>query len=205
MASHLDLEDEATLILSAQNGSLDAFNALVLRYQDEVYTVTYRIMGDQDRAADAAQDTFITAYRRLQTYRGGNFRAWLLRVATNTCYDTLRYHKRRPATALDDLVGEDYDDGPPIPDEGDTPEEVIQKQELSTAIQDCINALNDDQRIVLVMSDIQGFSYQEIADIIGTQLGTVKSRLSRARAGLRQCLQAVQELLPAQYRLSTED
>lgn len=193
--------DDQTLITRAQSGDLDAFNSLVLRYQDAVFTVTYRIMHDSGSAADAAQDTFITAYRRLETYRGGSFRSWLLRIATNTCYDLLRYHKRRPATGLDDLVGEDYDDGPPIPDTADSPEEAAQKGELSAAIQQCIGALKDDQKIVLVMSDVEGFSYQEIAETVGAQLGTVKSRLSRARAALRNCLQGVKELLPAEYRL----
>jgi RNA polymerase sigma-70 factor (ECF subfamily) len=197
--------DEAQLIQLAQDGELESFNSLVLTYQDAVYTLTYRIMGESDGAADAAQDTFITAFRKINTYRGGSFRSWLLRIATNTCYDTLRYHKRRPAVALDDLVGEDYDDGPPIPDPIETPEEAAQSNELSQAIQNCISGLQEDQRIVLVMSDVEGYSYQEIADTVRTQLGTVKSRLSRARASLRACLQAVQELLPIEYRPVTDD
>jgi RNA polymerase sigma factor (sigma-70 family) len=198
-------EDEVTLIEAARRGDLEAFNALVLAYQDIVYTTAYRIMGEREGAADAAQETFITAYRRLETYRGGSFRAWLLRIATNTCYDALRYQKRRPATLLDDLVGEEYDDGPPIPDPDGSPEQAAQNSELSAAIQDCINALTPDQRVVLVMNDVQGYHYQEIADVIGVQLGTVKSRLSRARASVRHCLQAVQELLPSQYRLFTDE
>ena len=193
------------LIQRAQGGDLAAFNDLVLTYQDVVYTVTYRIMGEPDGAADAAQDTFIAAYRKLATYRGGNFKSWLLRIATNTCYDALRYHKRRPATAFEDMVPDDHADGPPIPDPMGTPEDAAQNQELSDAIQDCITALKDDQRIALVMSDVEGYSYQEIADTTGVQLGTVKSRLSRARAALRGCLQAVQELLPAEYRLVSDD
>jgi RNA polymerase sigma-70 factor (ECF subfamily) len=201
----VEQDDEHALILTAQQGSLDAFNTLVLRYQDNVYTVAYRIMGDADRAADATQDTFITAFRRLETYQGGNFKAWLLRVATNTCYDLLRYHKRRPVTALNDLPGGDYDDGPPLPDPAPTPEEAAQDRELNAAIQNCINALQSDQRIALVMSDVQGYSYQEIAENTNVQLGTVKSRLSRARAAVRQCLQAFQELLPAEYRLLNDD
>lgn len=201
MAGH----DEQGLITSAQQGNLDSFNELVLQYQDSVFSVAYRIMGDEDSAADAAQDAFITAFRRLETYQGGNFRAWLMRVTTNTCYDTLRYHKRRPATHFEDMVSEEYDDGPPIPDESETPEEVVQTHELSNAIQNCISGLSDDQRVVLVMNDIEGFSYQEIADTVGTQLGTVKSRLSRARKALRQCLQGFKELLPAEYRLMSED
>ena len=198
-------EDEQKLIQSAQKGDLDAFNALVLTYQDSIFSITYRIMGDHDSASDATQDAFINAYRRIKTYRGGNFRAWLSRIATNTCYDILRYQKRRPATAFEDLPGGDMDDGPPIPDKTATPEQVIQQNELNTAIQDCINALKADQKIVLVMSDVEGYSYQEIADQTDVQLGTVKSRLSRARLSVRRCLQAVQELLPNEYRLLSDE
>lgn len=197
--------DEQAQIKAALGGDLDAFNGLVLRYQDAVYSLSYRIMGDEASAADAAQEAFITAYRRLETYRGGQFKSWLLRITTNTCYDILRYHKRRPADHLDDLPGGDTDDGPPLPDDLPTPEEAAQSAELQRAIQDCIIALKADQRVVLVMSDVEGYGYQEIADQIGAQLGTVKSRLSRARKAMRACLQAVQELLPAEYRLESDD
>src|SRR5450432_3818399 len=113
-------EDEQALIRLAQHGDLDAFNALVLRYQDSAYTLAFRIMGDTHGAADAAQEAFITAYRRLDTYRGGSFRAWLLRITTNQCYDELRRRQRRPAVSVEDLG-----DDPPLPDESDTPEEVV--------------------------------------------------------------------------------
>jgi RNA polymerase sigma-70 factor (ECF subfamily) len=193
--------DEQALIQAAQRGSRKAFNVLVLRYQDGLYTLAYRIMGEAQSAADATQEAFITAFRRLSTYRGGSFRAWLLRIATNACYDELRRRKRRPVVALDDLTPIDSDDDPPIPDASDTPEQALQQRELNRAIQDCINGLGEDQRVVLVLSDIEGLSYQEIADNTGAQVGTVKSRLSRARASVRQCLQAVEELLPGAYRL----
>ncbi|MBZ0277276.1 MAG: sigma-70 family RNA polymerase sigma factor [Anaerolineae bacterium] len=197
-------ENEQTLIRQALRGSLDAFNTLVLAYQDGVYSAAYRIMGESASAADATQETFITAYRRLSTYRGGSFRAWLLRIATNTCYDELRRRKRRPASSLEDLPGAESDDGLPLPDPGDTPEQITQQNELNRALEDCIRALQADQRLVLVMSDVEGFSYQEIADSAGVNLGTVKSRLSRARAGVRQCMQAFRELLPSAYRLDSE-
>lgn len=198
----MSMADEQTLIQNAQNGDLEAFNRLVRHYQDAVYTLTYRIMGEPARAADAAQDAFITAFRRLETYNGGNFRAWLMRIAANTCYDHLRYEKRRPATALDDLVNEDYADGAPLPDESTpTPEQALQSAELSRAIQSCIDRLQADQRVALVMSDVEDFSYQEIAAAVGVELGTVKSRISRARAALRGCLQGFRELLPPVYRL----
>lgn len=196
-----DASQEMVWIDAAQAGDLEAFNALVLRYQDMAFTIAYRMMGDNQRAADATQDAFLTAYRRLETYMGGNFKAWLMKIVTNTCYDALRYEKRRPATHLDDLAPDGIDDDPLIPDPTPTPEQHLQTSELQRAIQQCIDALNPDQRLVLVMSDIEGYPYQEIADQLNTQLGTVKSRLSRARARVRQCLLAVRELLPDEYRL----
>ena len=197
--------DETEHIRRALKGDLDAFNMLVLAYQDRVFTVTYRIMGDQASAADMAQDAFITAYSRLETYRGGSFRAWLLRIATNTCYDELRRQKRRPSTSFEDMPGAELDDGPPLPDDSPSPEQVAQQSELSRAIQSCIEQLGADQRVILVLSDIEGQDYQAIADSVGVKVGTVKSRLSRARVNVRDCLQSVQELLPETFRLNSED
>lgn len=193
--------DEQALIGAAQRGNRSAFNLLVLRYQDGLYTLAYRIMGESQSAADATQEAFITAYRRLDTYRGGSFRAWLIRITTNACYDELRRRKRRPVVAMDELTPLESDDEPPLPDPSDTPEQAMQQRELNRAIQDCINGLGDDQRMVLILSDVEGLSYQDIADHTRSQVGTVKSRLSRARAAVRNCLQAVEELLPGAYRL----
>jgi RNA polymerase sigma-70 factor (ECF subfamily) len=202
MASRL--ENEPAFIQAARRGDLEAFNALVLHYQDGVYALAYRILGEPAAAADVAQEAFITAYRHLRDYRGGSFRAWVFRIATNACYDELRRRKRRPATLFDDMPGAEADDGPPLPADSPSPEQAAQQAELRRAIERCIQALQADQRLVLVLSDIEGLSYQEIADSAGLNLGTVKSRLSRARAGVRACLQAVQELLPPVYRLNSE-
>ncbi len=198
-------QDEPGLIRKARRGDVEAFNVLVLRYQDRIFSLTARIMNDDASAADMTQDAFITAFRRLESFRGGNFRSWLMRIATNTCYDELRRLKRRPATSLEDMPGADFDDGPPLPDDAPTPEQVAQQSELNRAIQDCIGALGEDQRVVLVLSDVEGFDYQSIAEQVGVKVGTVKSRLSRARVQVRDCLQAVQELLPAVYRLTNTD
>lgn len=199
------LENEQALIQTAQRGDLNAFNALVLAYQNNVYTLAYRIMGETHSAADVAQEAFILAFRRISTYRGGSFRSWLLRITANQCYDELRRIRRKPSISVEELPYADSDDGPTLPDETGTPEQVIQQKELQHAIQTCISHLSPDQRVVLVMSDIEGFSYQEIADQVGTNLGTVKSRLSRARAGVRDCLQSVRELLPSVFRLNSEE
>jgi len=197
--------NEIRLIEEVQRGDLEAFNALVLRYQNAVYTLCYRLTGDAARADDAAQIAFINAYQRFDTFRGGSFKAWLMRIATNAVYDAARYDKRRPVTALEDLAPPDSDDGPPLPSPDATPEDVMQQNELADAIQGCINGLSDEQRVVLVMCDVEGYPYQDIADSLHVQIGTVKSRLSRARSAMRRCLSALGELLPPEYRLRSDD
>jgi RNA polymerase sigma-70 factor (ECF subfamily) len=197
--------DETALIQSARKGDLTAFNTLVLAYQHQVYNLAYRIMGEEAAAADAAQETFISAYKNLKSFRGGSFKSWLLRIVTNACYDELRRRKRRPAASLDDLVSDtekDVEFDVPSNDEG--PELQAQRRELADLIQRGISALPEDQRIVLVLSDVQGMSYEEIADTTNSNLGTVKSRLSRGRAKLREWLQAHGELLPDVYRLESD-
>lgn len=197
-------ENEQELIQRAQRGDLEAFNVLVLHYQDRIYSVAYRMMGDSDSAADLAQEALLIAYRKLKTYRGGSFVGWLARITTNRCYDELRKYQRRPTDYIEDLPGHDADDGPPLPANTPSPEEHTLQNELYQAVQDCITALNPSQRAILVLSDVQGLSYQEVAEATGTTLGTVKSRLSRARQAVRRCLQAVQELLPAEFRLTDD-
>lgn len=205
MASTLQDQNEQALIRRAQGGDIPAFNTLVLTYQDSAYTLAYRVMDDPGSAADAVQDAFITAFQRISTYRGGSFRAWLLRITLNTCYDELRRRKRRPATPIEELPGAEMDDGPALPDASPTPEQIVQQGELNRAIQDCISRLGEMQRAVLVLSDVEGLSYQEIAELTGANLGTVKSRLSRARLSIRDCLQGVEELLPSIYRLNNRN
>jgi RNA polymerase sigma-70 factor (ECF subfamily) len=198
--------DEAALIAAAQRGHLPAFNQLILHYQGIAYNVAYRMLGDTDAAADATQDAFIKAFQRIDQYRGGSFKAWILRIVTNTCYDALREQKRRPTSSLD----RDEDEGDEMDSEHDArlidgaerPDAFILRRELARAIQAAIEQLPDDQRATLVLADIEGLDYQEIADATGVALGTVKSRLSRARAKVRDLLMEQKELLPAQYRLS---
>ncbi len=197
--------DEPALIASAQRGDLPAFNQLILHYQGLAYNVAYRIVGDQDSAADATQDAFVKAFQRLNQYRGGSFKAWLLRVVTNTCYDALRARKRRPTVSLeneheDEESDPDYD--PRLVDTAERPDAYVVRRELAGVIQAAIQQLPADQRTALILADIEGLDYEEIAVAMGTALGTVKSRLSRARAKMRDLLLAQEELLPARYRLS---
>ena len=193
--------DESRTIAQAQQGNLAAFNQLVMAYQGTAYNVAFRLMGQPEAAADACQDAFLKAYKAIQQYRGGSFKSWLLRIVTNTCYDQLRYNSRRPATSLDDLTEESEEHNIKLTSNAERPEDHVLRDELNDLLQLGVNQIPEDQRIVLVLSDIQGLSYQEIAAIIDQPLGTVKSRLSRGRRRLRDFLLAQKELLPGQYRL----
>ncbi len=193
--------DEQALIAAAQRGDLDAFNQLVIHYQRLAYYVAYRIVSDADAAADATQDAFLRAYRAIGQYRGGSFKAWISRIVTNTCYDQLRVKKRRPTASLEALLVSDPAPGPSFIDQAESPEAYAERQELGQVIQAGINTLPPDQRVALTLCDVSGMSYREIAEVTRVSLGTVKSRINRARAKLRDYLLAQQELLPAQYRL----
>lgn len=200
--------DEAALIKLANKGDLDAFNRLVLAYQDLAFNVAFRVMGEEAGAADATQEAFISAYKGIRRFRGGSFRSWLLRIVTNACYDELRRRKRRPAISLEALVSEpdlvETEVAPSFATRPELPEQAAERSELHQAIQDCLMDLPEDFRTVAVLVDVQEFDYQEVADVIGKPLGTVKSRLARARARLRDCLQNYAELLPAAFRLENE-
>jgi RNA polymerase sigma-70 factor (ECF subfamily) len=195
--------DEVGLINDAKRGDLEAFNRLVLAYQDTVYNQAYRVLGDYSSADDATQEAFISAYKNIHSFRGGSFRAWLLRIVTNACYDELRRKKRRPTTPLEpiDDAGEEIESPYWIADPGELPEENVERSELGQAIQSCLDQLPVDFRVVVVLVDVQGFDYQEASRVIGKPLGTVKSRLARARDRMKECLQGFWELLPSKMRL----
>jgi RNA polymerase sigma-70 factor (ECF subfamily) len=196
--------DEQALIASARKGDTRAFNQLVMLYQSMVYNLAYRILGDPDAAADATQDAFLKAFKAMRRFRGGSFKAWLLRIVTNACYDQLRKKQRRPTQSLDDLPVE-QDHVQYLRDPAEHPDERLERQELNDLIQAGIETLPPEQRVVLVLSDVQGLSYQEIAEAASLSLGTVKSRLSRGRAKLRDYLRQQRELLPPRYRLRDDE
>ena len=195
--------NEPALIQDAQKGNVDAFNTLILHYQDSVYNTALRILGDEDQAADAAQEAFISAFKSINSFRGGSFKAWLMRTVTNACYDELRRQKRRPTTPLepDTDDGEEMDSPRWLADPSMTPAQKSEADELEHAIQHCLNNLPLEFKTVVVMADIQGMDYTEVATSVRVPLGTIKSRLARARLRLRECLQGFEELLPASYRL----
>jgi len=196
--------DDVKLIEQAQKGDVQAYNTLVLHYQQVVYNVAYRIMGEPQSAEDATQDAFISAYKSLNKFRGGNFKAWLMRIATNGCYDELRRRKRRPQSSLEGITDDNDESFAFLRDPEIGPEGKQQQLELLQAIEECIQNLPDDQRVTAVLCDVEGYDYKEIASITDVSLGTVKSRMSRARTKLRNCLQGFKELLPMNYRLQSE-
>lgn len=180
-------------------GETEAFNTLVLKYQNMAYSVAYRMLRDEDAAADVVQDSLIKAYRALQGFQGGNFRSWLMRIVANTCYDLLRAQQRHATDSLDALLDE-QDHTPYLVDHAEGPESHAERMELNKFIEAGIQALPPDQRLVLILCDVHGYAYDEIAEIANLPMGTVKSRISRARLRLRDYLLSKPELLPSSFR-----
>ena len=199
--------EETELITRAVDGDLDAFNQLVLQHQEVAYNVAYRIMADENAAADATQDAVISMYRKLDTYRGGSFKSWFLRIVTNACYDELRRQRRRPTIPIEPETneGELVESPEWLEDKSAGPEDVLGTSEIENAIQHCLSGLDQKFRVVITLVDVSGEDYEAVARIIGTPIGTVKSRLARARLKMQQCLQGFRELLPDQFRHITEE
>ncbi len=197
-----DLEtyaDEPELISRSRDGDLDAFNALVERYQRPLYNLCLRMLAAPEAAEDATQDAFIHAFRSINTFRGGSFRAWLFRIAANACYDEMRRRRSRPAVSLDEPHGEEHQTID-VPDTAPVPHEHLERKELAEALQDALSRLPGDQRLAIVLADVHGLDYSEIAVAMDCSLGTVKSRISRGRQQLRIILRARGELLPSRLR-----
>ena len=183
--------DERELIARSQAGDVEAFNRLVEHYQQRVYTLCFRLLGNGD-ADDATQDVFLSAFRGIRRYRGGSFVSWLLRIATNKCYDQLRVRKRRPHRSLDMDTGA-VDVAPlQLPDPSEALDDRLVRAELAQEFQHRLQELETDQRLVVILSDIQGYRYEEIVAATGWPIGTVKSRLSRGRTRLRAAFQSTQ-------------
>jgi len=195
--------DEHELVQLARLGDASAFNRLVLANQHQVYNLAVRILLDDKLAEDITQETFLTAFQALSGFRGGSFRAWVSRIAANRCFDELRRHKRHPEQALETTnpEGEEMEDPAVLKDENNLPEKTMENAELENAILKCIEELDTDFRMALVLVDVQGFNYQEACQVIRKPMGTLKSRLARARLEIQACLQGAWELLPEEYRL----
>lgn len=195
------------LIRAAQRGDLNAFNDLVTRHERAVYSVCLRLLRETAAAEDAAQDTFIRAWGAIDSFRGGLVKPWLLRIATNRAYDILRARNRRPTWSLD---AELFESQPEWTTQGqsEAPDSFAARTELAGFLEGALGQLPDDQRVSIVLSDVQGYGYEDIANMTGVAVGTVKSRISRGRSALRDLLRGDaenRELFSRYIRLSTED
>lgn len=192
--------DEAAWIEASRAGDVQAFNRLVVVHQQAAYDLAFRMLRDGDAAADATQDAFIASFTHLHQFRGGSFKAWLLRIVLNQVYDRLRKAKRRQTESLDQMT---YDDESPVLQiaSGDpTPEEAALSRELMACIDDGLRTLSPDQQATVILCDIHGLSYEEVASSTGASVGTVKSRLSRGRGAMRAYLASHLELMPPSIR-----
>ncbi|HMR99153.1 MAG TPA: sigma-70 family RNA polymerase sigma factor [Anaerolineales bacterium] len=196
-------DTETMLIATAQRGDLDAFNLLVLKYQDMMYRVSLRVTHNELSAEDATQNALIQAFNSLRSFRGGSFKSWLARVAINASYDELRREKRHIAMPLEQFnnEGEEIESPTWMMDLSAGPQELAESSEVQAALQRCIRALTPDYRLMVILVDIEGMSYEEAAQVTRVPVGTVKSRLARARMQLRSALKKFEDLLPSAYRV----
>jgi RNA polymerase sigma-70 factor (ECF subfamily) len=183
---------EEGLVLSACEGKLDAFNDLVDMHERSVFNLCLRMLGSREAAEDATQDAFLSAFRNVRQFHGQSFRAWLMRIAANACTDELRRRGRRPAHSLD-APPPGADDPLEIADPAAGPEALLERKERQTAIEAALLRLPADQRMAVIMCDLQGFSYEEIGEAMRSSLGTVKSRIARGRERLRGLLDVAGE------------
>ncbi|HLF73121.1 MAG TPA: sigma-70 family RNA polymerase sigma factor [Anaerolineales bacterium] len=183
---------EALLVRSASEGDLEAFNRLVLKYQDLAYHHAYALLGDPAAAEDAAQDSFIRAFQNLSGFRGGSFRAWILKIVTNTAYDLLRRSKRHPSLPLfpEDEYGEEIESPVWLADPGPSTPEIVEQKEFAQEIYRILDELPEAYRSVIMLVDLQGLDYEEAATTLSIPIGTVKSRLARARLQMQEKLRS---------------
>ena len=196
-------DGESQLIQFAQRGDLDAFNLLALKYQDMMFRISFRIINDECAAEDAAQNAMVQAFQNIRSFRGGSLKSWLARVAVNASYDELRRMKRHTAQPLEQYNqdGEEIESPAWMIDPSAQPDELAENSELKGVLQRCIRSLVPDYRLMVILVDIEGMSYEEAARITRIPVGTVKSRLARARMQLRTALRKFEGLIPAAYQV----
>ena len=199
MTDALEPTDEHLVSLS-KDGNLNAFNRLVERHQAAVYNLCFRLVSDRGAAEDATQEAFLSAFRSISRFDGGNFRSWLFRIAVNETKDELRRRGRRPADSLSQ-AGPDGEFELDVADPGETAAELAEREAVAEGIQQALMDLPAEQRQVIVLSDIHGYHYEEIARMTGSNVGTVKSRIHRGRERLRTLLSQQPELFGRRERL----
>ena len=205
MAQITHTSPHANLQVTDQSGQSSCFNCVIETYQTQAYNLARRMLSDWALAEDAVQESFVSAYRAFSRFRGENLTAWMLRIVSNTCRDMLRARKARPALSLDPLPIGDSDEpqgasAVDLPSHEPSPEDRAEQAELRETIQAGLDTLQEDQRLAVLLVDVHGLSYEEVSEIMSCSLGTVKSRVSRGRVGLRDYLRQTGELLPSRFR-----
>jgi RNA polymerase sigma-70 factor (ECF subfamily) len=173
------------LLERALGGDLDAFNDLVVCYQEQLFALVVRMVPDRDQASDCVQEAFFSAYRNIKSFRGGSVKSWLSRIAVNAAMDTQRLRKRRPADPYPELEDDSWQ---PPADASADPVNTSLTAERHRVLNQALAQVTDDQRTAIVLYDVQGYDYGEIAEMTGVSLGTVKSRIHRGRLALRALL-----------------
>jgi len=194
-------DKEKDLLLKARNGDVEAFEMIIEDYQKKVFNIALRMIGNHDDASELAQEVFIRIYKSIKNFKGeSSLSTWIYRITTNVCLDELRKRKNKNVVSLDeDVKHEDGEIKRQVEDTGPTPDIIAEKNEIRRVVKEAILSLPEDQRTVIILRDIQGFSYDEIAKIMNCPEGTVKSRINRSRQILRDRLKPKLELLKGDY------
>ena len=187
--------DEALLVRQAASGDLDAFNQLLSAYQNMAYNHAYALLGDMDLAEDATQESFIKAFQGMNQFRGGSFRGWLLKIVTNSAYDLLRRSHRHPTQPLfpEDENDAEIESPAWLADPNASVQESVERNQESAQLYKMLDELPDVYRSVITLIDINELDYSEAAEALRVPVGTVKSRLARARLQMQKKLQACRE------------
>ncbi len=186
--------DDKHILAQARRGELDAFEELVRRYEKRVYAIALRSAGSPEDAADITQDVFLRAWRSIESFRGDSgFSTWLFRITMNICVDHARHRQTQPQTMA---LTNDEDEERPIHDTAPTPEEYLDNSELGRELATALDEVSEEHRRIVLLRDVSGMSYTEIAEILEISEGTVKSRLARARIALRKVLLKRGNILP---------
>jgi len=198
--------EERVLIEKSKAGDVAAFEELISSYQKKIFNLAYRMLGNINDADDLAQETFIRVFKSISNFKGeSSFSTWIYRIATNVCLDELRKRKNKKAVSLDDEIK--VDDGEikrQIESDSPLPDEIAEREELRLLVKHAISDLPEEQRLIISLRDIQGLSYDEIAQVLDCPSGTVKSRINRARQALKKILMARKELLDYDYVKTSE-
>ncbi len=193
----------ARLPVQDRNGASYCFNCIIEAFQAKGYNLACRMLRDWALAEDVLQESFVSGYRAFTQFRGDNLNAWMMRIIANACRDFLRSRRARPIISLDPLPTAADDPTPSavnLPSKEESPEEYAEREELRRAIISGLDRLPEERRLAVILVDVQGLSYEETAQVMNCSVGTVKSRISRGRAALRDYLRATGELLPSRFR-----